>query len=132
MNQKYWDAMLIRGWRKFQTIGEVEYVFISTFKVNPWDIGILRIPNKYVHKKTQVRSFTAGFLPKINDWLNDHSADKDIDLLKKLETSSYTAEDCRTKVNKGVAEYKKNRAIMELDTNLFRTRNHSTDWSVTK
>jgi hypothetical protein len=85
-----------------------------------------------------VRVFVAEFLPKISARLWDQTPDKDILLLRKLETSPYDTMKTRM-YDEGQAErasllnnVKSNRKRMGMDTLNKSIRNQATDWGVTK
>ena len=136
--QEYWDACLIKRWRKFGTVLDAIYEWERLTGRRFNDTEMLRKPKLGFPWQIGMRIFVADFLPKINDRLHDQSPDKDVALLKKLQTSTYTTlkTAVRTAMTRSIDEQKaaldKNRAIAKLNSELYKSRNHDTDWGVTK
>ena len=130
--QKYYDALLIRGWRLFQTVGEVEWAFHSIFGLYPREAGLLRLAP---FNRMCVRHFVASRLPKINDRLLTQPKEKDALLLRKLETSKYdslaTAIQDKEITEEG-RNLRKRRMAIGFSTLKAATRNRDTDWNVVK
>jgi len=137
--QEYWDACLISGWRNFHNYGRLKerWEAITGEKLEVHRDDLKRIPKKFLPYKVGARVFVASYLPKINNRLLAQPAEKDVELLKKLQTSSYDTEAVnltRTEQEMRSArtstEYRMKRLGFE---QLKReTRNHATDWGVTK
>lgn len=130
--QKYYDALLIRGWRLFQNVVDVDSSFHSIFGLYPQQAGLLRTAG---YNKMGVRHFVASYLPKINDRLLSQAPEKDVLLLRKLETSSYTTLKAAIEDKEVKAEartLKRRRISIGFETLKAATRNHDTDWNVVK
>ncbi len=134
--QEYWDACLIKTWRENATLFATVQMFESITGMKFSECKLLRIPHDGYRWKTGVRAFVAGYLHKINDRLWNQPPEKDVLLLRKLATSTYTT--AKTNViydseykalNK---EHRNNREIVELRQTKYYQRNRATDWGVTK
>lgn len=132
--QKFWDAMLIRSWRQFGTIGDLRDMFESTCGVSCHDAEILR-KTPPMKGRVGTRVFVAQYLPKINDRLLGQATDKDVALLRALQSSPYDT------LQKGIPDrereqlrrqVKRNRLEVGFQTMKAAGRNHDTDWNVTK
>ena len=137
-DQKNWDAALIKTWRLAGNIKDVYSLFLalSGKRVDECDPPIKRLPPDNIPWKIGVRVFAANHLSKISSRLWDQPPEKDIMLLRKLETSNYDTEVQRMHAdNELEAERKQFRRNIEKQTLLITKiseRNHSTDWNVTK
>lgn len=136
--QEYWDACLIRTWRKMGTIHDLFFMFYSVTGKKTSEYELLRMPRYGIPTSTGVRVFTAQHLPKINDWLWDKPPEKDVVLLKKLSASKYDTLETAFKTN---ADKEMRREIQRLGTNRkrmgmrtldYNNRNQATDWGVSK
>lgn len=138
--QKYWDACLIRAWRKDQKVYDALNAWESITGKKLWhtDQPMLRIPAPRFPWTLGVRVFVADFLPNIGRWLWDKEPEKDVELLRKLQGSKY---DTRTSAERSEmlrayqrerSNFKRNKekVIFGLEQRL--NRNHNTDWNVTK
>ena len=136
--QEYWDACLIRTWRKHGTLQDVFSLFLSVTGQKATEVGVLRIPNKGIPWSMDVRIFVAEYLPKVNDWLWDKPPEKDVVLLKKLSASKYNTLDkaFKTNMERELQKEQKNlilnRKIGEMTSNLIGERNQATNWNVNK
>lgn len=136
--QEYWDACLIRSWRRQLCLLDAMSMFLSLTGKRTDECELLRVPLDNIPWKTGVRVFTAYHLPKINDKLWDQEPEKDIDLLRKLQKSKYSTEKTpyRTNADRDLAnERAKTRRNREKNTyslNEACSRNAATDWNVTK
>jgi len=134
-NQAYWDALLIRGWRKFQTMNEVLHGFRSITGIDAHNSTLLRTPQgKYA---TEVRGFVASRLPRVSVWLNKCGPEHDTTLLKKLSLSKMTAatETCILPDQEKVKLYQemhKAKAVVEFNKTKRLNRNDATNWNVVK
>ena len=88
--------------------------------------------------KIGIRVFVASYLPKINDRLWNQPPDKDVLLLRKLQTSNYDTLKS-VPISAGEAELRKvkrsthaNNAISVLNIHKYSERNNATDWNVSK
>jgi hypothetical protein len=136
--QEYWDACLIKTWRKAGTISDMFSMYYSITKQMVSEGELLRVPSKAIHPTIGVRVFVANYLPKISDWLWDKSPEKDVVLLKKLSTSKYTTLDQRfeTNADKELRNERrrlgKNRLRVAMNTIERNNRTQKTEWGVTK
>lgn len=131
--QKTWDACLIRCWRMDLTLLDVERMFESITK--QWPSNLLRMPTYNFPKRIRVRVFMDSYLHKISERLWAQEPAKDIDLLRKLQTSKY---DTSSKAHRSNADnelqkvkrsLKTSKAKSELDIWKYSRRNHATDWN---
>lgn len=136
--QEYWDACLIRAWRRQLNILDAMSMFLSLTGKRTDECELLRVPLDNIPWKTGVRVFTAYHLPKINDRLWDQEPEKDILLLRKLQKSKYNTEKTqyRTNADRDLAneraKNRKDRKKIEYTHNEVQNRNSATDWNVTK
>lgn len=136
--QEYWDACLIKRWRKFGTVGDAIFEWERLTGRKFMEVEMLRKPRPGMPWQIGMRIFVAEFLPKINDRLHDQSPDKDLALLKKLQTSKYTslqsAMPSQKERDRQRLKYDtdKAKATMEMDITKYSKRNHATDWNVTQ
>lgn len=137
-DQKNWDAALIKTWRLAGCIGDVFVLFksLSGKQADQCDPPLKRMPPKNIPWQVGVRVFVAERLSKISNRLWDQTPDKDILLLKKLETSNYDTETERIHRDRELEsvrkDVKQNRERRTLITTNISNRNHDTDWNVTK
>lgn len=138
--QEYWDACLIKHWRKFGNLLDVmsEFERLTGVWIPGGNAQLLRLPPAKLSWKVGVRAFVASLLPKINDRLVDQPREKDLPLLKKLQTSKYTTlrsampSANNNELRRLQYETDKATATIEMDIRKYMSRNHDTDWSVTK
>ena len=136
--QEYWDACLIKTWRNDGKLIDAYQMFKSITGETVYDreTPLLRSPRSYVPNKLPVRAYMAQHLEKISNRLWDQPPEKDVLLLKKLQTSKYTTSDTQTNVDKELTNArnrhindKKRLAMFSLQRSV---RNQATDWGVTK
>jgi hypothetical protein len=136
-DQKNWDAVMIKIWRNNGTLMDAMFLFnrILGKRATDCDPPLKRFPPGGFPWKVGVKVFVSSYLPKISTWLWDHDADRDIDLLRKLEGSNY---DCMEKA-RADAEHQK--AYKETATNkkkiamahlAYTNRNNDTNWNIVK
>lgn len=136
-DQKNWDAALIKTWRLSGIIKNTFQLFyaLGGKLISDCDPPLKRVPPIGMPGHVGVRVFVAELLPKISDRLWNQTPDKDILLLRKLETSSYDVQKSRL-VDPSMTEVrsslKANKQRNELIRNVIGVRNHDTDWNVTK
>lgn len=136
--QEYWDACLIRSWRRQLCLMDAMSMFLSLTGKRIDECELLRVPLPNYPWKGAVRVFTAYHLPKINDRLWDQEPEKDIDLLRRLQKSKYNTEKTayRTNADKDLSEAQRktrsDRKKKEYVTGVVANRNSATDWNVTK
>lgn len=86
--------------------------------------------------RIKVRVFVSSYLPKISDWLWRQGPDKDVLLLRKLETSAYDT--ATTNINRDLElidaqkNVKEDRERIKLNNTQYINRNNATDWNVVK
>jgi hypothetical protein len=137
-DQKNWDAALIKTWRKAGSVGDVFALFNSLAgkRTDQCDPPLKRLPNQNFPWKVGVRVFVANHLSKISNRLWDQPPEKDILLLRKLETSSYDTEVERmhadSALNAEKRQVKNNKERRTLTTSRISNRNQATDWNVVK
>lgn len=137
-DQKNWDAALIKTWRLAGSIKDVYALFLALAgkKVGECEPPLKRLPPSHIPWGVGVRVFVANHLSKISNRLWEQSPEKDILLLRKLETSSYDTEAEKmhrdSELEAERKRVKKNREKQELITTKISNRNHDTDWNVNK
>jgi hypothetical protein len=137
-DQKNWDAALIKTWRLAGCIGDVYALFkaISGKRTDECDPPLKRMPPSNIPWKVGVRVFVANHLSKISNRLWDQPPEKDILLLRKLETSAYDTEVERLHRDSELEAQRKmvkqNRERQSLITTNISNRNQATDWNVVK
>jgi hypothetical protein len=136
--QEYWDACLIKTWRNNGKLGDVFRMFysITKTKVDEIDPPLLRIPLTNVPWGIGIRAFMAAHLEKISTRLWDQPPEKDVLLLKKLQTSKYNTSYRDTNIDKELQSERQNlprrKSRIGIETLATVTRNRSTDWNVVK
>lgn len=137
-DQKNWDAALIKTWRLGGNIGDVYVLFksLSGKRTDECDPPLKRMPDPGIPWKVGVRVFVANHLSKISARLWEQTPDKDILLLRKLETSPYDTEKGKMHRDKDLEREQKvlreTRERRTLTTSRISERNKSTDWNVIK
>jgi hypothetical protein len=137
-DQKNWDAALIKTWRLAGSIGDVYVLFnaIAGKRTDECDPPLKRLPPSGIPWGVGVRVFVANHLSKISNRLWDQAPEKDILLLRKLETSSYDTEAERMHTDSALdaekRQIKNNKARRTLTTSRISNRNQATDWNVVK
>jgi hypothetical protein len=136
--QEYWDACLIRAWRRQLRVLDAMNMFLSITGKRTDECELLRTPLKSIPWTTGVRVFTASYLPKINDRLWDQDPEKDVALLRKLQKSKYNTEKTQYRTNADrdlaneQARNRRNKQVVELSLTKALNKNSATDWNVTK
>lgn len=136
-DQKNWDAALIKTWRLSGMLKDTFRLFyaLSGKLTNDCDPPLKRMPPDGMPGGVGVRVFVAEKLPKISERLWEQTPDKDVLLLRKLETSIYdTMKQALSdpSMNEARSKVYRDKKRNELTTTLIANRNHSTDWGVTK
>jgi hypothetical protein len=135
--QEYWDACLIRTWRKAGTVWDVLDMFesITKKKAAEFEPKLLRFPREGFPWKIGVRIFVAQHLSKISARLWEQPPEKDVALLQKLKNSKYDTEknviqdgDLKSQMRKT----RVNRKKQEFTTRAISERNTATNWNVVK
>ena len=135
--QEYWDACLIKTWRKSGDVFDAMVMFKGITGINADSIEprLLRLPKIGFPWRIAMRAFVASHLSKISARLWDQPPEKDIALLRKLQTSKYDTEKDAIADKELVAERKAHRVNqekMEYTTREISKRNSATDWNVNK
>ena len=136
-DQKNWDAAVISTWRRAGSIQDAMILFksIAGKQTDQCDPPLKRLPSANYPWKVGIRVFVANSLSKISKRLWEQTPDKDILLLRKLETSSYDTEkdvisDLDLQRERG-QDYR-NRKKVAMSTLEYSNRNQATNWGVTK
>lgn len=136
-DQKNWDAAVIKTWRNAGSLLDAMILFkaISGKQADQCDPPLKRMPPLNYPWKIGIRVFVANSLSKISKRLWEQTPDKDILLLRKLETSSYDTEkdvisDLDLQRERG-QDYR-NRKKVAMSTLEYSNRNQATNWGVTK
>lgn len=136
-DQKNWDAALIKTWRLAGSYVDALRLFkaLSGKRTDECDPPLRRVPKSHFPYGVGIRVYVAEFLPKISARLWDQTPDKDILLLRKLETSPYDSLQVKmyhseeSRLQNEVYSHKKRMAIESLSKS---NRNQATDWNVNK
>jgi hypothetical protein len=136
--QEYWDACLIKTWRNDGKLFDAFYLFTSITgkKTNEIDPPLLRLPGEGVPWRLPARAYMAAYLEKISKRLWEQPPEKDVLLLKKLQTSKYTTTNQNTNRDNELETekraYKSNRNRNAMSALEHSNRNQATNWNVTK
>jgi len=136
--QEYWDACLIKTWRNDGRLLDAMQMFTSMTgkRTDEIDPPLLRLPNGSVPWKLYVRAYMAAHLEKISKRLWDQPPEKDVLLLKKLQTSKYTTTtqntDRDTDMEAEIRRLRTNQKRNGMSTLANSNINQATDWGVTK
>jgi hypothetical protein len=136
--QEYWDACLIKTWRNDGKLLDLIQMFKSIVGKDHWELDepLLRTPSKGMPWGVYVRPFMAAHLEKISARLWDQPPEKDVLLLKKLQTSKYTTSTQNTDRDKEMtnegARYRRNRLKVGMSTLSSMNRNSNTNWKIVK
>ena len=136
-DQKNWDAALIKTWRNAGSVFDAMTLFtaLSGKHIQDIDPPLKRIPRAGFPWKIGIRIFVANHLSKINKRLWEQTPDKDILLLRNLETSSYDTEKDvihDSELNIQILQHRRNRKKVAMSALEASNRNQATDWNVTK
>jgi len=136
--QEYWDACLIKTWRNDGKIVDAYAMFKSitgetVFNREP---PLLRTPKENVPTKIPVRAYVAQHLEKISKRLWEQKPDKDVLLLKKLQTSKYDTTQQKTQPDRELTntqnQHRADKKRVAMNALQYSVRNQKTDWRVTK
>ena len=134
-DQKIWDACLIKTWRNAGTVLDAIGMYKSITHKD-LDLSLLRVPRLGYPWKVGIRVFVAAHLHKINKRLWEQPPEKDVDLLRKLQTSSYTTSIDKVSIDKEMynkrSQHKTNIKRIGIETLSVTNRNHDTNWNVVK
>ena len=136
-DQKNWDAAMIKIWRNNGSVFDAVCLFLKLGgkRATDCDPPLKRFAPEKFPWKIGVKVFVSAYLPKINTWLWDHDADRDIDLLRKLEGSNY---DCLerarmdTELRKAYRETARNKKKLAMASLAYSNRNNDTNWNTVK
>jgi hypothetical protein len=136
-DQKNWDAALIKTWRNNGCISDAKSLFfkLGGKRITECDPPLKRIPPENFPWRIGVKVFVSSYLPKISTWLWDHDADRDIDLLRKLEGSNY---DCLEKAlidteqRKNYQQTARNKKKLAMANLAYSNRNNDTNGNIVK
>jgi hypothetical protein len=136
-DQKNWDAAVISTWRRGGNVQDALFLFqgLSGKQLSDCDPPLKRIPPTTYPWKIGIRVFVANHLSKISKRLWEQTPDKDILLLRKLETSSYDTETDKIDdlaLAREREQDKRNRKKVAMSALEYSNRNQATDWGVTK
>lgn len=136
-DQKNWDAALIKTWRLAGNYMDALKLFkaLSGKQTDECDPPLKRVPKGHFPYNVGIRVFVAEHLPKISDRLWSQTPDKDILLLRKLETSPYDTlknKMYNPEVERLASEIYSNKKRLAMDSLAKSNRNHDTDWNVMK
>lgn len=135
-HQEYWDACLIKTWRKAGTVLDALSMFSSVTNTRVDQCELLRVPTPGYPWRIGIRVFVAHRLSKISEWLWDRPPEKDIFLLRKLTTSRYdtaNGEEFRDKdLQNEMNALHKNKNQMAMESLAYSNRNNDTNGNVTK
>jgi hypothetical protein len=136
-DQKNWDAAVIRTWRRSGSVQDAILLFrdLSGKQTADCDPPLKRLPPNGFLWKVGIRVFVANHLSKISKRLWEQTPDKDILLLRKLETSSYDTEaDIINDLDlaRERSQDYRNRKKVAMSSLEYSNRNQATNWGVTK
>jgi hypothetical protein len=136
-DQKNWDAAMIKTWRNAGSLLDAMILFkaISGKQADQCDPPLRRMPPLNFPWKVGVRVFVAKSLSKISKRLWEQTPDRDILLLRKLETSTYDTEKDEIRdreLDNERGQYTRNRKKVAMSTLEHSNRNQATDWGVNK
>lgn len=136
--QEYWDACLIKTWRNHGQLIDAMQMFTSMTgkRTDEIDPPLLRLPRAGTPWKLYVRPYIAAHLEKISKRLWEQPPEKDVLLLKKLQTSKYdtTAQntDRDIEMEAEIRRLRTNQKRNGMSTLANSNSNQATDWGVSK
>ena len=136
-DQKNWDAALINTWRRAGNLMDAFSLFkaLSGKKASECDPPLKRVPKEGYPWKIGVRVFVADNLEKISNRLWEQPPEKDILLLRKLETSPYDTTDktqfTDNELHKVREQGKRNILKIQSNNLTFKNTRQASDWGVT-
>ena len=138
-DQEYWDACLIKTWRKADTVTGIFVLFKSVTgkRVDECDPPLIRVPPPNFPWNVGVRVFVADYLSKISERLWNQPPEKDVLLLRKLKDSKYdTSKSKETVSDRGLNNERsmlhRNQKRVGMSTLEASNRNQPTDWNIVK
>ena len=136
--QEYWDACLIKTWRNHGQLIDAMQMFTSMTgkKTDEIDPPLLRLPRAGAPWKLYVRAYMAAHLEKISKRLWEQPPEKDVLLLKKLQTSKYDTStqntDRDSEMEAEIRRLRTNQKRNGMSTLANSNSNQATDWGVSK
>ena len=136
--QEYWDACLIKTWRNHGQLIDAMQMFTSMTgkRTDEIDPPLLRLPRVGVPWKLYVRAYMAAHLEKISKRLWEQPPEKDVLLLKKLQTSKYDTSTQNTdrdiEMEAEIRRLRTNQKRNGMSTLANSNSNQATDWGVSK
>ena len=137
-DQKCWDAALIKIWRTSGNLFDAMSLFtaLTSKHTDQCEPPLKRLPRQGMPRKVGVRTFMAAYLPKISERLWQQDPDKDVLLLRKLETSSYDTASVNLNADHELVNaqrrVKQDHLRINFNTDSYTSRNSKTDWNVVK
>ena len=138
-DQEYWDACLIKTWRKADTVKGTFVLFKSVTgkRTDECDPPLIRLPPPNFPWSVGVRVFVAEYLSKISERLWNQPPEKDVLLLRKLKDSKYDTSKSKETIpdrelNNERSMLYRNRKRVAMSTLEVSNRSQSTDWSIVK
>jgi hypothetical protein len=135
LNQKYWDAMIIRSWNKFETCKQLSYSCFYEFGNYPENLNLKRNTKLF----GGVRAWVATYMPELSEKLWNVPKEKQVDLLNWLQTTKIDIQKASSKQNKYATEAVKkthrNQKLLQQKTtskNLEQNLNRNNMWQVVK
>lgn len=135
INQRFWDAMIIRSWNEFGNSFALGTACMYEFGVYPRDLGLLRSTNLF---KQGTRAWVAKFLAPLSERLWITPKEKQIALLDWLEETKL---DCvvnkRTQKygNESASRLRRNQLHMKqmrISNDIEQSSNRNNMWKVVK
>jgi len=134
-DQKYWDAMIIRSWNRFESCAMLTAAAKFEFGQYPHELGLKRSNRCF----GGVRSWVATYMPELSKKLWDLPKEKQIDLLRWLQTTNIDVEKPSKKsINyyresyDKVARNQKHMQQRTISNNLERGLNKNNSWTKVK
>jgi hypothetical protein len=134
-DQKYWDAMIIRAWNKFESCAHLTIAAKLEFGKYPHELGLKRSKSCF----GGVRAWVATYMPQLSQKLWDVPKEKQVELLRWLQTTDIDVGKPDKKATKFYREpYDKvveNRKLMQqrtISNNLEKGLNQNNSWTKSK
>ena len=134
-DQKYWDAMIIKAWNNFDSCAQLVTAAKYEFGAYPQELGLKRSKDCF----GGVRSWVATYMPQLSQKLWDVPKERQVELLRWLQTTNIDVGKADKKTAKYYAEgynmVRKNRKLMQQRTvsnNLEKTLNAGNSWTKLK
>ena len=134
-DQKYWDAMIIKAWNNFDSCAQLGTAAKYEFGAYPQELGLKRSKDCF----GGVRSWVATYMPQLSQKLWDVPKERQVELLRWLQTTNIDVGKADKKTAKYYAEgynmVRKNRKLMQQRTvsnNLEKTLNACNSWTKVK